>query len=187
MTTIETIQRHYDKLTPGERVSAMFAALARDDMAGYMALGRAAPVGGNYRIKNHHGLLEAFQELGAWHVIMQLGDIVNFYVVMCHAGEVDEVIIRNANGTPAETFSVDNTLRLIVQELLDGREAWHAICKEHNIDPDAALSKLPHVETMQFSELLIAAAARVMEITPDSESALEAYRSIIKGLRANWE
>jgi len=186
---IKDLQKHYDKLSVGERVSAMIAALGRDDMEEYKTLAQAAPYGKTFRIREHHGLLDAWEWLGMFHVMMQLGELANLYFVLFSGIDIDQIKIdfHEEDGIEARTYTTDEAIGLCVRRFLEGQQAWRAICTEHNLDPSDALSRFPFMETLELNELIFTVFGKETGIEIDPSQTLQAYREAIQTKRAEWE
>lgn len=186
---MNTLKKHYDKLTVGERVSAMIAALGRDDMDEYRTLAQAAPKGKVFQVRDTHGLLDAFEWLGMFHVLMQLGELARLYFVLFHEIDTEEfeIDLHEVDGIETKTYTTDEAIGLCVRRFLEGRQAWRAICTEHNLDPSDALSRFPFVETIELNELIFTAFGKQTGIEIDPAETLQAYREAIQSKRAEWE
>lgn len=169
------LQKHYDKLSRDERFSAMMAALGRDDMKEYTTLGKTAPKGNVYQVRDTHGLLSAFEFLAMWHTMVQLGYAATLYFLL-----YDPSI--KVKGVDTEL-----ALKKAIQNIIEGREAWCIVCEEHNIDPAAAVSDLPFGDVIALIEIIANAAGYVKGLEPDIETAAQSYRETIKRIRAAWE
>lgn len=174
---LNTIKKHYDKLTVEERVSAMIDAWGRDDMEEYRTLGQAAPFGKTFRLREHHGLLDAFEWLAMWHVLMQLGQMATLYFLLFY-GE---------KKTKIKGYDFDEAMTFVTKQIVEGATAWREICKEHNIDSHDALNRLPFLEMLEYAEIIATALSIERGIQPDIEKAVEGYREVIKIKRGEWE
>lgn len=191
MTTLKDIAKLYPTLKPEERISLMFAARARDDMAEYDNLRRTAPTGKSYRIADFYGIAEAWDWLVMWHLMFQLGQVGTFSYLLHFEDDLNLKVKINhheSEGIKEQQTDFDTAIRLTAQRILESRDAWRAICSEYNIDPHDALKDYPFIEYLELMELTVDAAAREMDIKPkDTEAAIQAYRDAIKTKRAEWE
>lgn len=186
------IKKHYDKLTVEERVSAMIAARGRDDIEEYKTLGQTAPFGKTFRVHDYHGLLDAWEWLAMWHMMNQLGEIATLYFVLFHTeGEnpVNAIKVNHhgAGEMKTELYNPDDVIQLVMRRIVEGREAWRTVCREHNLDPNDALSRLPYIETIEIAGLIAECLLHEVDIQPDPEEVLNAYREVIRRKRAEWE
>lgn len=182
---LNTLQKHYDKLLPEERLSAMIAALGRDDMSEYMTLGKTAPKGKTFTVRDSHGLLDAFEFAAMWHMISQLGNIAIFnYLCLMDEQNANIEIKDHETKFP---IPMHDALDLSARRIVEGAEAWREICKEYNLDPQDALQPLPYIELIETEELMAAGACKIREIATDPSAEIEGYREIIKRKRAEWE
>lgn len=192
MSNLKSLTNLYPTLTPEERLSAMIAARAREDKTELDKLASTAPKANTYRVYDFFGLSEAFDWLALWHVMFQLGLIGNLHFLLCYEEALKpvKVTIRNHKSEGIEETETDlnAALGLTIQRILEGREAWLAICSEYNIDPAAALKSMPYLEFIEYSEMVaIKSAAELgIELT-DRESNIEVYREVIRTKRAEWE
>jgi hypothetical protein len=175
------LQKHYDKLTAKERYAALIAAKGRGDSQEYDALVKSCPRK-TWRVAVTIGIAEAFDSLAMFHVLMQLGYAASFYYLLAN-DDISE--IKAAAG---ETVTAQDAMTLTQQRILEGREAWRAICKEHGLDPDQMLEHLPFVEMITINELI---AMRAKEIAPfelsDLQNVIDSYRLAIETKRKEWE
>jgi len=176
----KTLDKLYDKLAPRERLAAMVAALGRKDWDEYHKLGRSAPKGNTYTVRNTHGLLEAWELLAMFHMILQLGNLASFFFLTTR--EDDEKI------KPENRATVGDAINKVTMNIIEGSEAWRAICKEYNLDPKAALAALPFVDVVEIGEVIANFSAGITEGTgPDFEGATNTYREFINCVRETWE
>ena len=170
----------YEKLLPRERLTAMIAALGRDDMDEYHKLGGSAPRGKTYTVRNTHGLLEAWELLAFFHMVLQLGNLATFYFLMSLE---DDVKVK------VKGHDTDDVIDKCLQNIVENGAAWRTLCNEYNIDPKDALGALPFREFATIGEVIANICAEVGgdEINPDIESATNAYRKMIETTRARWE
>lgn len=174
---MNTLKKHYDKLTVEERVSAMIAALGRDDMDEYRTLAQAAPKGKVFQVRDTHGLLDAFEWLSMWHVLMQLGQMATLYFLLFHGEE--EIKVKG--------FDFDEAMTLLTKQIIEGGTAWREICKEHNLDPNDALKRLPFLAMIEYAEIIADALSVKSDIQPEIDKAVEGYREVIRIKRGEWE
>ena len=140
-----TLQKHYDKLKPEERLSAMIAALGRQDWTEYKTLGKTAPKGAVIQVRDSHGLLDAFEFAAMWHMMTQLGDIAIFNFLR----DADELHTNVKDHYSQKPIDIDLALDLAARQIVEGAEAWRVICKEYNLDPRDALQPLPYIELIE--------------------------------------
>jgi hypothetical protein len=174
---LNKLQKHYDKLTVEERVSAMIAAWGRDDMEEYRTLGQAAPFGKTFRLREHHGLLDALEWLAMWHVLMQLGQMATLYFLLFHGEEKIKV----------KGFDYDEAMTFVTKQIVEGAAAWREICKEHNMNPRDALNRLPFLAVVEYAEIIGNFLNIERNIQPEIDKAVEGYREVIKIKRGEWE
>ena len=176
----KALQKHYDKLKPDERFRAMIAALGRKDWNEYHKLGRTAPKGNTFTVRNTHGLLEAWELLAFFHMVLQLGNLATFYFLM--SLEDDQKV--NVKG-----YEPDEAIEKCLTNIVENSEAWRNVCKEYNLDPQDALAALPFREFATIGEVIANLSLTIggEAIEPDFESATNTYREMIERTRAQWE
>lgn len=179
---INTLRKSYDKLNPKERYTAIHSAIIRNDEQERKALLQSAPRK-TFSVPNTWGFTEGFRFLSTWHVLIQLGFAASFYWIlqMDDLGE-DEIHIGE------KTFRLTDAFLLLQRRILEGREAWRAICMEYNLDPDAMLDGLPFIEMIEMTELIVTAGNRdePIELT-DLQETINGYRMAIETKRKEWE
>ena len=179
---INTLRKNYDKLNSRERFAALHAAALRNDEQERKALMQSSPRK-QWSIPTLRGLYDAFEFLAMWHVMSQLGYAASFYWLLQMEGwGEDEVQI----GEQAVNFG--DAYLLVQRRILEGREAWRAICKEYGIDPDASLEGLPYIEMIEMTELVARAGNQdsPLELT-DLQENIDGYREAIESKRKEWE
>jgi hypothetical protein len=179
---INTLRKNYDKLNPKERFAALHAAALREDEQERKALLQSAPRK-HWSLPDTHGLSDAFEWLSTWHVMNQLGYAAGLFWLM----QMDDLGEEDVH-IGEQTVNFGDAFSLLQRRILEGWEAWRAICKEYGIDPDAILEGLPHVETMEMTELIMRAASHAspIELT-DLQATINGYRRAIETKRKQWE
>ncbi len=179
---INTLRKNYDKLNPKERFAAIVAAGLRNDDQERKALLQSAPRK-HWSIPNTYGLSDAFIFLSMWHVMSQLGFAASFYWLL----QMDDLGEKKIHiGEQAVNFG--DAFILVQRRVLEGREAWRAICKEYGIDPDRMLDALPYIEMIEMTELIVRAMSKdnPIELT-DLQETINGYREAIESKRREWE
>ena len=191
MTTLKDIKKLYPTLRPEERLSLMFSARGREDMAEYGELMRTAPKGKTFQMRDFYGIAEAWDWLVMWHLMFQLGQVGSLNYLLHFEDDLNLKVKINhheSEGIREQQTDFDTAIELTIQRILETRDAWRAICAEYNIDPSDAFKHYPFIEYFELMELTVDRIAHEMNITPkDTESAIEAYRDVIKTKRAEWE
>jgi hypothetical protein len=177
MTTIDQIQKHYDKLTAPERFALMIKAGARGDQAERRALADSAPKVA-FEFPNVKGLSEGFEFLTTWHIIQQLGAIVTFYFML---------LIDDDGGEVVDGHTLADVIQLCQRRFLEEAEAYRAVCKEYNVDPETLTGLYPSRLDIETAELIILAGTKdnPIELT-DLQPTIEAYREAIERARVEW-
>jgi len=179
---INTLRKNYDKLNPKERFAALVAAALRNDDQERKALLQSAPRK-HWSMPNTYGLSEAFIFLSMWHVINQLGYAASFYWLL----QMDD-LGENEIHIGEQVINFVDAFILLQRRILEGREAWRAICNEYGIDPDKMLDALPYVEMVEMDELMITVMNQnsPLELT-DLQETINGYREAIESKRKEWE
>ena len=175
---INTLRKNYDKLNPKERFAAIVAAGTREDDQERKALLQSAPRK-TFSFPNTYGLSEAFIFLSMWHVLSQLGYAATFYFLLGQ-DETDPVKVKG--------YDFNDARLLIQRRILEGREAWRAICREYGVDPEGLLGDFPEIEMIRMTELIVIRANEEspLELT-DLQEAINGYREAIETKRKDWE
>ena len=152
------LAKHYDKLTPRERLSLIVAASARGDEAERDRLARSAPKVG-YSVGDFFGRAQAFTEVGVVH-LMRLLDLAGLYF--------------RALGLADSTFEGQSErmhdCALLFGFLLNVQLAgWRLFCEGENLDPEVCWKTLPGYTTVKEAE-------RLAEDTAFSPEGVVAYR-----------
>jgi hypothetical protein len=146
------LARHYDRLTPWERLPLMLAASARGDEAEKQRLARSAPKV-SYRVPDYFALDMAFQEISDV-AFMELLNLTALYFRMMGF---------------AEAWDDEHGRRMHDCSLLCGYHikvrlaAWRAFCAEFHFDPERSWSCLPGFDTIKDAERLTEWAAFTKE------------------------
>ncbi len=146
------LAKHYDKLTPRERLPLILAAGARGDEVEQNRLSRSAPRV-TYSVPDYFGLAHAFCDVGDLH-FMELLDLVGLYFRALGLADAAE----DEQGDRA----LDSALFFgwKIKVLLSG---WRAFCRDVGMDSEACWSFLPGYGTLRKAERMAESAAFVPE------------------------
>jgi len=131
-----TLQKHYDRLAPRERLALICAAIARGDDAERRALIDSAPVH-SYRMPDYHGEADAFNLICLFHIAKQL-DLAYLQATLASTdpkGKKDQERLYHACCMSAYVYCTR-------------ADAWRAFCEELGIDAGAALKGLPGADSL---------------------------------------
>ncbi len=145
----KTLARHYQSLTPWERLPLMVAAAARDDDIEMERLASTAPRHG-WRLPNYYGLHTALSDLAMLYLIRQT-DLVAAYW-RATALEQQQLAWR-LEGQNELQVSVEGLRKIYAMYFLVDAEAWKLLCADLKIDGDAMLRDAPSYETLQDMEI----------------------------------
>jgi hypothetical protein len=135
------LARHYEGLTPWERLPLILAAFARGDEAERERLVASAPRV-CYEFPDHFGLGTAFREVSEMHFMRLLHLAALYFRALGFADAWDD--------EPGERM-LDAALLFgyLFRAQLGG---WRAFCAELHIDPDVSWSCLPGFDTVKDAE-----------------------------------
>lgn len=181
---INTIQKHYDKLTVKERFALLVAASARGDDQDREALLRSAPRK-VFSFPNTYGLSDAFEWLAMWHGMNQLGICASaYYLAIVVEDESENTHVKIAG----EPFSFGDALDILFKRIVTNCEAWRVICKEYGVDSEKILEGLPYIEMIELTELT--ARERYFDAPlelPELQETVNGLRAVIEHKRKDWE
>ncbi len=177
------LARHYETLTPKERLPLIMAASARGDEAERQRLVLSAPTV-CYRVPDHFGLAMAFREVSELH-FMELLDL---------AGLHDQAMgMADATDDEKQSARVLDVARLVGYLFKVKLAGWREFCAEYSIDPELCWSCLPGFERVKRAERVAEGAA----FTPEGVRAylrkvgkateLITAEAVVAGLRACLE
>ncbi|MCX6060334.1 MAG: hypothetical protein NTW69_19585, partial [Chloroflexi bacterium] len=111
------------------------------------------------------------------HVMNQLGLAATFYFLLFNEGDIK-----------IKDFEYNDAMLLLQRRILEGCEAWRAVCKEYGVDDMKMLDGLPYSETIDMMELTVRAANADAPIElSDLADTIEGYKSAIETMRKKWE
>jgi hypothetical protein len=181
------LARHYDTLSPRERLPLILAAAARGDEEERSRLVKSAPRLA-YEVQDHFGLTQAFFALSTGH-LLRLLELANRYIALLGAA-VSKKGKEADRMQEAALFS-----GYLIQVNLAG---WRQFCAEHQFDPEVFWSRLPGFDTVKLVEETVAAAAFTPEeargyarrsgLSPDAVPTAESIAATLRdGLQAGLE
>jgi hypothetical protein len=145
----DPLARHYEVLTPWERLPLLVAASARDDAVEEDRLARAASTNG-FRLPDYWGLAEGLDDLVKLYVLEQL-DSAAFY--WRFAGLLEQEPL----GRPSRQERQRNERRWQLLKMLAYRfvvraDGWRLLCTEMHIDSEVLMKELPGYAAVQQME-----------------------------------
>jgi hypothetical protein len=141
----KALARHYDQLTPHERLPLIIAASARGDEVEAERLARSAPRR-TFALPDYHGLADALRLLALAHTAEQLHHA-------CLFRQVEGLIEQAADPddrSEAYRARIDRLLRghkVAAYVLVAHDDGWRHFCAGLGIDPEVLLADLPWYET----------------------------------------
>jgi hypothetical protein len=182
------LAKHYDTLTPRERLPLILAASAREDEVERERLVRSAPKVA-YRVTDFFGLALAFNELSMLH-LMELLDTSALYLRALGLSDSDNEKVAGRMLDCALLYGYLFNVNL---------EGWRLFCAEQGFDPEICWSPLPGYGTVKMTERVAKAAAFQPEgaiaylersgrkdPTPPTAEGIAARLSAAFKIRADW-
>lgn len=171
--TPSRLPRHYDALTPWERLPLIVAASARADDVEVDRLIRSAPTHG-CRVRDYWGLAEALNELVTNYLLEQLDLVASYLQVMTFREQEPLPSARKAQRQQQQQQEQRCLLsRMQVYQFVVRADGWKQLCAELSIDPDVLLRGQPGFDTLvRFEE-------QVRPIAFNAEEARVCLRGIV--------
>ncbi len=174
---IQSIQKHYDKLTTRERFALLTAAIYRGDEADRAALVSSSPRK-TWSIPTTHGIVEAFNFLAMWHV-MTMQELDSLYWLLLAIGD-DET-----------KLSDDNTWLDMMGDIqrrgLSRDSAWRTVCNEYSVDPDKQIADYPGAVSIGFFVDAMKEYSEHNPVDVDPAEYINDLRAVIEIKRKEWE
>jgi hypothetical protein len=174
----KTLARHYDKLTPHERLPLIQAAHERGDRAEAERLAHSAPLIA-WDLPDYHGLAEAFRLLCLAHLAEQLAGTVRLLLALHPAARQQLAAGREAEGRPEDAREL---LGRVVRQMTASADGWERFCAGMHLDPEALLRHCPDYRLVKGAE---EAARSLAQQTPPAagEDSPDAAEEVAAGLR----
>ena len=174
---INSIQKHYDKLSTVERFKLLNAALQRGDDTDRAALQQSAPRK-TWSIPTTNGLVKAFDFLGMWH-IMTMQELDSIYWLLLAIGD-DEIKLPDDNSWLGLVESIQR--RGLSRDM-----AWRAVCNEYSIDPDQWIEDYPGALSIRLFVDAMKAYCEYNPVDVDPAEYINDFRAVIELHRKEWE
>jgi hypothetical protein len=152
------LAKHYNLLTPWERLPLMVAAMARGDDVEYERLGRSAP-NRRLRVANYWGLSDGLRNIATSYMLRQL----EAAVCLGHAVGLLVPWLRSAKGASKGEERVWKAVQTRAYIFLVRADGWKLFCAELHIDPDDPLRNLPGYSALRETEKT----ARLVACSPE--------------------
>jgi hypothetical protein len=143
------LAKHYEHLTPWERLPLIVAAADRGDDAEADRLMRSAPREG-FRLPDYHGLAEGVALASLFHMMTQLDRIARYWRAEGIADRYWEMARGKEEKAKAERLS-DLTCLLAYRITVEAT-AWKRFCAELKLDADTLLRDLPTYDTLKSGQ-----------------------------------
>jgi hypothetical protein len=180
------LAKHYDKLTPWERVPLIIAAGARSDEAELERLARSAPMS-LYRVSNFHGLSDGLHASAGYHMMAQL-DLAALYWHL-YSVLAENSLCHNKNEAKQFEDRIWKTIRLLAYRFVFCADVWCRLCSELGIDPHALLRDCPGFDTIttleeQARTIAFSAEAAAEQIRQrDSQAQVSTIEDTVRAMR----
>lgn len=143
------LARHYETLTPWERLPLMVAAGERGDAVEEERLSRSAPRTG-FRIPDYWGLVEGLDNLAKVYLLKQL-DLAALY------WRLASLLNQEPLGRPSQPERQRDErrwqlLQMLCYRFLVSADGWRLLCSQMHIDPVVLLKNLPGYDAVQQME-----------------------------------
>jgi hypothetical protein len=143
------LARHYEVLTPWERLPLIVAASARADEVEKDRLARSAPKNG-FRVPDYWGLAEGLDDLVKLYVLKQL-DLAALYWRLAGLLE-QEPWDRPTRQEPQRDERRWQLLKMLAYRYVVRADGWRLLCAELPIDPEVLMRELPGYDAVQQME-----------------------------------
>ena len=144
------IARHYDTLTPWERLPLLLAAQARHDAVEYHRLARSAPKN-RFAVPDYWGLLEGFTSLSQQYVLEQLDNAAFCWRLWALAVPGS---LGGDRECPHRESDIGAILQFEAHCIVVRADGWRQLCADLHVDADMILRQLPGHETVGEMEAL---------------------------------
>jgi hypothetical protein len=158
------LAKHYDKLTPWERLPLIAAAHTRGDETEATRLVQSAPTVG-YRMPDYYGHADAVTMLALFHIIAQLDRATVFW--QSAALESDLAELAESKKERARCDHLWDLRRLLAYRIVVEADALARLSTEMGLNFENLLRGLSGYETMKQSER----DARQIAFTPEEATA----------------
>lgn len=168
------LARHYQTLTPWERLPLMVAAAERGDVVEEERLSRSAPRNG-FRIPDYWGLVDGLDSLAKVYLLEQL-NLAAWYWRM--NGLLDREPLRRPSRKERQRDERRwQLLQMLCYRFVVHADGWRLLCSQMHIDPEVLLKDLSGYESVKQME----ESARLVAFS--AEEALAFLRADAEGRR----
>jgi hypothetical protein len=159
------LAKHYEMLTPWERVPLMMAADMRGDEAEAFRLRNSAPCNA-FDVPDYRGFSEGLRDLGHLHMLMQLELAAGYW--HARALLLENPAVLEKDHEESWNQKLGKVLQLLAFRLLRNANGWELFCVDLNIDPEVLLRHLPGYEMVKDAQ----ASAQAIAFTATEAEAL---------------
>ncbi len=139
------LARHYEVLTPWERLSLLVAAAGRADEVEGRRLAQSAPKVG-FRLPNYWGLADGLESLMKLYLLRQLDAAVLYWRV---TGLLNQEPLGEETATERRRHDrLWRAVRTLAFRFVVRADGWKLLCRQLQIDPVVVLRELPGYETV---------------------------------------
>lgn len=185
---LKTIRKHYDKLTPDERIKLMNAADVRGDGDELRVLMNTAPKIG-YTVRHHYGIrvaltdLEIAEALSFCHLAAELYRVL--FLRMATMGDLHKLPKGDLEALEAyvqRAEFLDKSALALSRGLLAHRAAWQELADEWGLDWQELVDKFGVIDSA-----LKVAEHHLGDEAIDAADVLAELRAFVNTVRAEWE
>jgi hypothetical protein len=139
------LARHYEVLTPWERLALLVAAAGRADEVEGRRLAQSAPKVG-FRLPNYWGLADGLESLAKLYLLRQLDAAALYWRVM---GVLNQEPLGEETATEQQRHDrLWRAIQTLAFRFVVRADGWKLLCRQLQIDPVVVLRELPGCETV---------------------------------------
>jgi hypothetical protein len=141
----KTLCRHYDALTPWERLPLIMSASARGDNVERERLVQAAPKN-SYQLPDYWGLGHGLADLAKVYLMDQLDKAALYWQISALVAEESRSRRKARTEPGVEDFR--DAIRVLAHRCVVQADAWESLGAELHFDPDRLTRHLPGYQTV---------------------------------------
>jgi hypothetical protein len=139
-----SLARHFDALTPWERLPLLVAAQVREDEVEHDRLARSAPKH-LFHVPDYWGLVEGFEDLATLYVLRQLDSAAFCWRLMAFLEQGLLFDDKKGRRQPERLWKM---IKLETHKFVVRADGWKLLCAELQVAPDFMLRQLPGNENV---------------------------------------
>jgi hypothetical protein len=149
---MNSLAKHYDVLTPFERLPLIVAASGRGDEAEAMRLAKSAPRH-VFKVADCYGLIQGLEGLANYYLMTQLDLAVHYQTALIGYEETSSSL--QTKKAHAQADRLWKVAQLNAYWFLIMADAWNLVCAELLIDPEVPLRDLPGFANLKRLEAVL--------------------------------